>query len=188
MPGTPIEKAWPKYPGYVIDAIPLAATGRVTSGDIVVAESDRCLLVKESDHVDRLYFPLDDIALEHFTATDHHTICPFKGEASYWTLGSGPDALDNVLWSYPDPFEEVAAIAGSPLALAERAQAVADSGDLAVACHLVQMATDAAPDDLVVHEIRRDIYRARLAEATSLMARGIYGGAIAESKAVLEEE
>jgi hypothetical protein len=71
--------------------------------------------------------------------------------------------------------------------LAQRAAEVAESGDLAVACHLVQMAVDAAGDDPAIHEIRRDVYRARRAEATSLMARGIFGSAIAESKAVLGE-
>ncbi len=82
---------------------------------------------------------------------------------------------------------EVAALAGGPRALAERALEVAEAGDLRLACHLVQMAGDAAPDDPAVHEIRRDVYRARRAEATSLMARGIFGGAIAESKAVVGE-
>ena len=82
---------------------------------------------------------------------------------------------------------EVAALAGGPVALAQRALELADRGDLRLACHLAQMAGDAAPEDPVVHEIRRDVYRARRAESTSLMARGIFGSAIAESKAVLGE-
>ena len=86
-----------------------------------------------------------------------------------------------------DLAHEVASLAGGPLALARRGAEVAESGDLAVACHLVQMAADAAGDDPAVHEIRRDVYRLRRAEATSLMARGVFGSAIAQSKAVLGE-
>src|SRR5690606_22237259 len=41
---------------------------------------------------------------------DHHTICPFKGEASYWSLTAVDPPLDNVLWAYPTPFEEVAGL------------------------------------------------------------------------------
>ncbi len=80
---------------------------------------------------------------------------------------------------------EIADLAGGPLALARRAAEVADSGDLALACHLVEMAADAAPDDPAVHEIRADIYTRRRSEASSLMARGIYRGAVKESRAVI---
>jgi len=80
---------------------------------------------------------------------------------------------------------EVAGLAGGPTALAQRALVVADDGDLPLACHLVEMAADAAPLDAGVHEIRAEIYTRRRREATSLMARGIYRGAIRESQAVI---
>ena len=108
---TQIESAWPKYPGYAITATPFDGVGRVSVGDLVVAESDRCLVVAESDHLDQLYFPVADVRWEHLTPTDHHTICPFKGEASYWTVTT-PDGevLENVAWAYEEPFPEVAGI------------------------------------------------------------------------------
>jgi len=80
---------------------------------------------------------------------------------------------------------EVAALAGGPVALARRAAEVAESGDLALACHLVEMAANAAPHDFAVHEIRADVYTKRRSEASSLMARGIYRGAIRESQKVI---
>jgi uncharacterized protein (DUF427 family)/acyl-CoA thioesterase len=104
-----IESAWPRYPDYRIDLIPSTASGRACFGDVVLADSDRCLLVRETKHVDRLYFPREDVRWELFEPTDLHTICPFKGEASYWSLRSGE--LDNVVWTYPTPFPEVAGIA-----------------------------------------------------------------------------
>ena len=107
-----IESAWGRYPGYAIDLIPWSGRGRVQFGGVVVAESDDCLIVKESDHQDQLYFPMSDVAWEHFTETDLHTVCPFKGEADYWSLAVGGDAEENVVWSYRRPFPEVAGLEG----------------------------------------------------------------------------
>jgi hypothetical protein len=52
------------------------------------------------------------VAWEHFARTDHHTICPFKGEADYWTLVAGDPPLENVVWAYRTPLDEVAGLAG----------------------------------------------------------------------------
>jgi alkyl sulfatase BDS1-like metallo-beta-lactamase superfamily hydrolase len=81
---------------------------------------------------------------------------------------------------------ELADLGGGAAALAKRATELADGGDLALACHLAEIAGDAAPDDAAVHEIRADVYARRRAEATSLMAKGIYAGAMRESKAVID--
>ena len=107
-----IESAWTSYPGYVIDIVPLAGIGRARVGDSLVAESDQCLLVRESDHLDQLYFPracLDDALL---TGSDHHTVCPFKGQAAYHGLLVDGTALDDAVWYYPEPMEEVAGLDG----------------------------------------------------------------------------
>ncbi len=82
---------------------------------------------------------------------------------------------------------EVASLAGGALPLAHRALEVAESGDLQLACHLVEMAGSAASDDKLVHEIRAEIYTRRRVEATSLMAKGIFRGAVRESQAVVGE-
>jgi acyl-CoA thioesterase-2 len=107
-----IESAWPRYPDYRIDIGPSAFRGRVWAGDVLVAESDRCLLLRETDHVDRLYFPVDDVRWEHFESSVAHTICPFKGQADYWHCTAADPVETNVVWAYPDPFPEVAGIAG----------------------------------------------------------------------------
>ena len=83
---------------------------------------------------------------------------------------------------------EVAALAGGAAQLARRAPAVLESGEPAVAAHLVQMAADAEPDDIEVHEIRKKVFEARRAAATSLMAKGIYRSAITVSKEALGEK
>lgn len=112
MSTTEIESAWPNYPGYEISTTLFDGTGRVRLGDLVVAESERCLVVTESDHRDQLYFPVDDVRWEHFVESDHRTTCPFKGEASYWSLTSDDGVLENIVWTYSEPFQEVAAMRG----------------------------------------------------------------------------
>jgi acyl-CoA thioesterase II len=107
-----VESAWPTHPGYRIDIAPCQYSGQVWFGDTLLAESGACVVVTETDHVDRLYFPEADVNWDLFTATDHTTVCPFKGRANYWSLSGTEPSLSNVVWSYPTPLAEVAGIAG----------------------------------------------------------------------------
>ena len=109
---TKVESAWGKHPGYEINLVPLGMTARVWSGDVLLAESDACLRVEETAHVDRLYFPEAHVRWEHFEPTEHHSVCPFKGEADYWTLTTGDEPIENLIWAYRTPFDEVGGIAG----------------------------------------------------------------------------
>jgi uncharacterized protein (DUF427 family) len=45
--------------------------------------------------------------MELLSPTDHHTFCPYKGEASYWTIAVGGRTSENAVWGYPDPYDEV---------------------------------------------------------------------------------
>ncbi len=109
---TTVESAWATYPDYVIDVEPWPGVARAWYGDVLLAESTNALRVKGERHVDRLYFPEADVRWEHFTATDHHTVCPFKGEADYWSLTAAEPSLDNVVWAYRTPFPQVGGIEG----------------------------------------------------------------------------
>jgi alkyl sulfatase BDS1-like metallo-beta-lactamase superfamily hydrolase len=77
---------------------------------------------------------------------------------------------------------EVAALAGGTEALVERARALATEGDLRLACQLVELAVQAAPDDPSAHRARAEIYDTRRRTESSLMAKGIYGWAAGESR------
>jgi len=121
-----IESAWGRYPDYRIDLVPVPATARVWHGDVLLAESDACLRLEETDHVDRLYFPEGDVRWELFEATDHHSVCPFKGEADYWTLVGAEPQHENVVWTYRRPFPEVAGIEGYVAFYQERLRIVLD--------------------------------------------------------------
>jgi acyl-CoA thioesterase-2 len=107
-----VESAWGKYPDYSIDLVPFRGTARAWHDDLLIAESTSALRVLEKDHVERLYFPESDVRFDLFEANDHHSICPFKGEADYWTLTAVDPAQEDVIWAYPTPLDEVAGLKG----------------------------------------------------------------------------
>ncbi|MBV2156552.1 DUF427 domain-containing protein [Kitasatospora sp. SUK 42] len=81
----------------------------------VVAKSERPLVLFETGLPPRYYLPPEDVELALFEATDTHTTCPFKGEASYWSYVGADgttEARTDVVWGYPDPLDAVAEIAG----------------------------------------------------------------------------
>jgi alkyl sulfatase BDS1-like metallo-beta-lactamase superfamily hydrolase len=75
---------------------------------------------------------------------------------------------------------EIATLAGGVGKLAERASALAEAGELALACHLAELAGDAAPDDAAIVKMRGDVYFKRAHSERSIMARGIYAAAANE--------
>ncbi len=80
---------------------------------------------------------------------------------------------------------EVAALAGGVEALVQRAQTVAEAGDLRLACQLIEWAAAAEPEAEFVHRVRSELYGARRGAESSLMAKGIYKSAQADSETVL---
>ena len=76
---------------------------------------------------------------------------------------------------------ELATLAGSALVLAERGQALM-ADDARLACHLVELAVQAEPDNKALHAIRAEVYQQRRSKELSLMAKGIFGAAANESK------
>jgi len=64
----------------------------------VIAESDDTIVV-EGNH----YFPLESVDSRYLVESDHHTVCPWKGAASYHTLGVDGERNENAAWYYPRP-------------------------------------------------------------------------------------
>ena len=81
---------------------------------------------------------------------------------------------------------ELCALAGGADRMAARASAAAADGDFRLASHLADIAAWAAPDDAAIHGARAEIYAARRADETSLMAKGIFAGAMRQSQAVVD--
>ena len=99
-----------KNPDYQIDLEPAGRTVRIEVGGEVIVDSANALLMREQFHQPVYYFPQSEVKMEHFQRTDHETHCPFKGDASYWTLKVAGKVLENVMWSYETPCDEVAPI------------------------------------------------------------------------------
>lgn len=72
---------------------------------------------------------------------------------------------------------ELASLAGGAPAVAERARVLTAQGELRLACHLIEIASRAAPNDAAITALRSDIYTRRAEAETSLMAKGVYGAA-----------
>ncbi|MFI5048039.1 MAG: DUF427 domain-containing protein [Acidimicrobiia bacterium] len=123
---TTIESAWSRHPDYEINLVPARGVARAFHGDLLLAESANALRVQETFHVERLYFPVEDVRWEHFTPTEHTTRCPFKGDATYWSLTAVDPLEENVVWHYSDPYEEVAGIAGHVCFYQERTRITID--------------------------------------------------------------
>jgi uncharacterized protein (DUF427 family) len=99
-----------RFPDYRVDLETSPQRVRVSLGGTVVADSRATLTVRETKHEPVIYFPREDVRFEALERTDHKSFCPFKGEASYWTLRASDRIEENAVWSYEDPFDEVAGL------------------------------------------------------------------------------
>jgi uncharacterized protein (DUF427 family) len=94
-----------------ITLVPTRKRIRVMAGDATIADSAATLLLLEKGHRPVYYFPRADVRMDLLAPTSHHTRCPYKGEASYWSLEAGGRTVENAAWSYEQPIEGVEPIA-----------------------------------------------------------------------------
>ena len=73
----------------------------------VIADSVEAIRLEEGDYAPVYYFPRKDVRMERLSRTAHHTYCPFKGTASYFSLKGG---AENAVWTYETPYDEMLAI------------------------------------------------------------------------------
>jgi uncharacterized protein (DUF427 family) len=78
----------------------------------VIADSRRALTLKEASYRPVLYFPREDVEMAFLTRTEHSTYCPYKGDASYYTLLMDGRFADNAVWSYETPYPAMETIQG----------------------------------------------------------------------------
>jgi len=76
---------------------------RVTFNGETIADSKRAVLLRETGHLPVYYFPPEDVRQDLLEPTDQHTRCPFKGDASYWSVRVGDRVAENAMWGYLDP-------------------------------------------------------------------------------------
>ena len=73
---------------------------------VTIADSSKAILYREGSMAPVYYFPRDDVRMDLMRRSRHKTHCPFKGDASYWSLTVGEKSLQNVVWSYEKPIED----------------------------------------------------------------------------------
>jgi uncharacterized protein (DUF427 family) len=78
-----------------------------------LAESADVLVLREGSLPPRYYFPREHVAMQLLERTDTSTTCPFKGDASYWSVVLDDGVRhDDVVWSYEQPIDSMTAIEG----------------------------------------------------------------------------
>ena len=82
----------------------------VRAGGAVLGESSNALELLEGSYEPVIYFPREDIAMAFLDRTEKSTHCPHKRDASYFSIVTRSNTLENAVWSYEEPFEPVAEI------------------------------------------------------------------------------
>ena len=96
------------HEGYRVRIAPVAATIKAVVDGIAVAESASALIMHETRYAPVFSFPEKDVDMAQLQTADHHTYCPFKGNANHWTLKIGKDQQNPAAWQYREPFDESA--------------------------------------------------------------------------------
>jgi uncharacterized protein (DUF427 family) len=95
----------------------------------VVLDSTRGALLHESNILPRLYVPQADVRADLLERTDHSTHCPFKGDASYWSVRVGDRVAENAVWTYEEPIDEASWLRGLVSVYPERMDAWLDEDE-----------------------------------------------------------
>lgn len=99
-------------PDHPIAIAPNPNRVRVRLGGQVVADTTRALTLAEASLRPVLYVPREDADMGLLSRTAHTSHCPYKGDASYYTILAGGRRAENAVWSYEEPYPAVAQIAG----------------------------------------------------------------------------
>jgi uncharacterized protein (DUF427 family) len=99
-------------PDHPITITPNPRRVRVTAGDIVIAETSKALTLKEAKYPAVQYVPREDTNMALLERTERTTHCPYKGDASYYSVKADGKTLDNAIWTYETPYPAMAEISG----------------------------------------------------------------------------
>jgi uncharacterized protein (DUF427 family) len=95
-----------------ITITPAGTTVTVRWADRVIAKTDDALVLRESTYRPVYYLPLDAVDAQVLEASTHQTYCPYKGDASYYSLTAGDEVAENAMWTYVTAYDAVSEIAG----------------------------------------------------------------------------
>jgi len=102
-----IKIAGPDHP-ISIDANPSRVVVKV--GGKIIADTRDALTLREASYPPVQYIPRRDVDMAALTRSEHTTYCPYKGDASYYSIPTGGDRAINAVWTYETPFDAMAQI------------------------------------------------------------------------------
>ena len=89
--------------GHTVTTSPSDARVEVRLGGELLAATDRAVALDETGLPTRYYLPREDVRMDLLRPTSFRTTCPFKGEASYWSVDIDGQTHDGIVWSYEAP-------------------------------------------------------------------------------------
>jgi uncharacterized protein (DUF427 family) len=107
MSERPILQPGPDHP---ISIEPAGARVVVSVAGRVIADTENAVMLREADYPAVAYIPLADVDTSLLERTDHASYCPFKGQASYYSIPLGGERSVNAVWEYEAPYDAVAEI------------------------------------------------------------------------------
>lgn len=107
MSDKPIKIPGPDHP-ITVERNPARVV--VTLGGRVIADTRDALTLREASYPAVQYIPRKDADMSLLARTDHSSHCPYKGDASYFSIPSGGERSRNAVWTYESPHAAVAAI------------------------------------------------------------------------------
>ena len=116
-------------PDHPIAIAPNGKRVRVVFAGKVIADTRRALTLSEAGYPPAHYIPRDDVVMAALEGTDHHTHCPYKGDASYFSIVADGRSAENAVWSYPQPYPAVQEIGGYLCFYPSRVDAIEESAD-----------------------------------------------------------
>ena len=111
QPAGVFNRSMPPYRGLIYFEDSPRRMRAVFNGETVV-DSSRAKLLHEHGHLPVYYFPEEDVRMDLLEPSEHSTTCPWKGEASYWSVRVGDRVAENAVWSYLDPLEDAPPLEG----------------------------------------------------------------------------
>jgi uncharacterized protein (DUF427 family) len=106
-----------------------------------IADSENAILLAEADYPPVWYFPRDGVAMSYFGRTERRSHCPYKGQASYFTVRRDGVIAEDAAWSYEEPYPAMAAIRGH----------IAFYPDVVEIHHTQDGDASVAPDTVILH-------------------------------------
>jgi uncharacterized protein (DUF427 family) len=116
--------------GHTITISPSDQHVEVHVNGVKVAESDSPVLLEETGLPTRYYLPREHVRTDLLRATKSETVCPFKGQAAYWSLEADGEVHDDIVWSYESPIPDAEGITGLMAFYNERVDLVVDGKKL----------------------------------------------------------